>query len=838
MKSYSEISNKYMKENKKRTILTILGVAMATVLIFAIGTFLLSFRSAMIEEERKTSDFEFRISDLSHEQAQNISNNVEVKDSSIYTVNIENIGSIKGTDRSGLEYKGTPNYYKKIKREKIVEGEIPRKEDEAVIDINSKKFLNVDINDTVTLVLPEGEKQFKIVGITEDGNYRSDAPMGIFTYLDEDDLNSVDEYDVYLNIKSEKDKQNIVDKVLKDAGVESIGEKKHGNTELLYLTGNGGSSAITKSLNSMAAFVILVIVVCTVTVIYNSFNISVIERIKYFGILKAIGATPKQIRRIILKEGALIGLIAFPIGCILGFFGLKFGINIFLGTEKILFIDSFTVHFYPEVLVLTALIVAVTILVSIMGPSRKAKKVSAVEAMRNNKEISIGKVKRRRGRLIGKIFGIEGSLAYKNIRRTPARFIITVIALTISLIMFNVFYGFLDFSKQIMLDLYGTMSYDSELVKGNYEDFTNEEIEKIEKQDFASTIYKMHNTNYQLLVPEDKLNKKYEEEVGNKIAQNRNGIFYNNVLTVVSSCFAGEENVVNLASNYIKEGNIDDTSGVILIDGRKISNKDGENEVIRGTNYKVGDSIRIAKPVNSENSFTTEDKQRAIDNNDYIEVPIIAIADKDPIYGQYGTDTLGIVMSDECYNKYIGEFKVNSLAFEFDGDTQKQNEAIEYFDSVQKTNGYVYGDLSQQLSMMEELFGQVEFFVYCFIIVITIISIVNILNTISTHIIIRKREFSILKAIGMTEKQLKKSVILEGTLYGIISGIFGGIISAGLLAVLVKLTVGMAVVEYKFDFVAFIGSIVAAILITYIATLIPLRKLRRLSIVEGISDDE
>lgn len=838
MKSYSEISNKYMKENKKRTILTILGVAMATVLIFAIGTFLLSFRDAMIQEERNISDYEFRISDLNDEQTKNIANNVEVKDSSIYTVNIENIGLIKGTERSGLVYKGSTNYYDKIKREKIIEGEAPKEEHEVVIDINSKKFLNVEVNDTVTLALPEGEKQFKIVGITEDGNYRSDAPIGLYTYLNEDDLNSVDEYDVYLNIKSEKDKQNIVDKVLKDAGVESIGEKKHGNTELLYLTGNGGSSAITKSLNSMAAFVIAVIVVCTVTVIYNSFNISVIERIKYFGILKAIGATPKQIRRIILKEGALIGLIAFPIGCILGFFGLKFGIKIFLGTEKLLFMDSFTVHFYPEILVLTAAIVAVTILISIMGPSRKAKKVSAVEAMRNNKEISIGKVKRRRGRLVGKIFGVEGSLAYKNIRRTPARFIITVIALTISLIMFNVFYGFLDFSKQILLDLYGTVSFDSELVKGNYEDFTNEEIEKIENQDFASTIYKMHNTNCQLLIPEDKLDKKYEDEIGSKIAEKRNGIFYNNVLTVGTSCFAGEKNVVNLASNYIKEGKIDDTLGVILIDGRKISNKDGENEVIRGTNYKVGDSIRIAKPVNSENPFTNEDKQRAIDNNDYIEVPIIAIADKDPIYGQYGTDTLGIVMSDECYNKYIGEFKVNSLAFEFDGDSQKQNEAIEYFDSVQKANGYIYGDLSQQLSMMKDLFNQVEFFVYCFIIVITIISIVNILNTISTNIIIRKREFSILKAIGMTEKQLNKSVILEGTLYGIISGIFGGVISAILLAVLVKLTMGMAVVEYKFDFVAFIGSIIAAILITYVATLIPLRKLRKLSIVEGISDDE
>ena len=103
---------------------------------------------------------------------------------------------------------------------------------------------------------------------------------------------------------------------------------------------------------------------------------------------------------------------------------------------------------------------------------------------------------------------------------------------------------------------------------------------------------------------------------------------------------------------------------------------------------------------------------------------------------------------------------------------------------------------------------------------------------------LRRKEFSTLKAIGMTEKQLKKSVLLEGTLYGILSAIIGGGVSAVLLGLLVKLGAGFAEVQYNFDFIAFAISIICAIGVTYIATVIPMNKLKKLTIVEGISEEE
>ena len=197
-----------------------------------------------------------------------------------------------------------------------------------------------------------------------------------------------------------------------------------------------------------------------------------------------------------------------------------------------------------------------------------------------------------------------------------------------------------------------------------------------------------------------------------------------------------------------------------------------------------------------------------------------------------------LIYTQEGYKKLIGEVEYNGFLFNYGDNEDNRIKALEYFDSIKDTTNYAYSDIDDQLKEIDDIYAQVEFFVYCFIIVITIISIVNIFNTISTNLLLRKKEFSTLKAIGMTEKQLKKSVILEGTLYGIISSIIGGIISALLLALMVKAGAGMADVQYKFNLIAFIASIVCAIAVTYLSTLVPLKRINKLTIVEGISDEE
>ncbi|MGG7177966.1 ABC transporter permease [Clostridium paraputrificum] len=856
MKSYSEISTRYMKQNKKRTTLTIVGIALATILIFAVGTFLLSFKDSMISYERATQgDYEFKLNKISADKVEKVINHAEVKDSTISEEST--LYNIKGIDKEVYLDKGNKGYFDKLFTSKILEGRKPSKEGEVVINSSAKNVLKVNLNDEISLLNERGEEyKVNVVGIYESNIYSSNGALDFTTYFTGNDLNPSKSYYVSLNLKSAKNKQNIVKKVINDSGIEVVEGTKSDNSQLLYLTGNGGNDGISGAIQNMAIFVVVIIMLCTITVIYNSFNISVIERIRYFGILKAIGATPKQIKRIIYKEGLLMGLIALPVGCVIGFLALKFGIKIFIG-DTLMFVEDFKVGFYPIIVLVTTVLVAITILLSVMGPARKAKKVSAVDAMRNKNEIKIGKLKRRKGRIVGKIFGIEGSVAYKNIRRTPFRFIVTVLALTISIVMFNVFYGFIDFAKQSVLQQFMYSPFDSYSSKINVEEsFTENELNELTNKEFMRDVYKYRNEKLRLLIPNSDINKEY----GNKTGRGAlGGTLYEdlgfNDLGYVDTYIAGDKEL-QISERNIVEGSFDieaiKKGGVILIDGTMTTNSDKKKEIVRATNYKVGDKIKIpkVKDYSTSHSAGSEEELKklvesqeksfrdAISNGEFYELEVVAIANKEPFMGMYVNNGIKLMLHEDYYNNIFVGDGYNELCFDFNGDNEARQDAIKYFDDINPEGVYNYEDIGDQLKEIEGLYKQIEFFVYCFISIVTVISIVNIFNTISTNLLLRRKEFSTMKAIGMTEKQLKKSVMLEGTLYGILAALIGGIVSAILLVLLINVGGGLADVEYKFDLIAFTASIVCAIGITYISTLVPLKKLKKLSIVEGISEEE
>lgn len=853
MKSYNEISIRYMKQNKKRTTLTIIGITLATILIFAVGTFLLSFRDSMIAEEKsRNGDYEFILNKLDNDQVDKVINNAEVKDSSIQ----EDGGTfiVKGTDRMLSITKGNKDYFDKLFVEKIIEGKKPSSECEIVIDKSVKNILNLNLNDDVVLVNEKGdEHKVKLVGISEINGY-SDNILLAKEYFSAEQLDNSKNHYVSVNLKSKKDKNTIIKKVADNAGIELREGVLQSNKQVLYFTGNGENEAISKSLQSITIFVIAIIMICTTTVIYNSFNISIIERMKYFGILKAIGSTPKQIKKIVYKEGLIMGIIALPLGCILGYLSLVFGIKLFIG-NTLVFMENFKIQFYPIIILITVILVAITIFLSIIGPARKAKKVSAIDAMRNKNEIRLGKLKRRRGKLVNKIFGIEGNIAYKNIRRTPFRFVVTVLALTISIIMFNVFYGFMDFAKQSMSQQFMHTSFDSQVNKvAENSGFTNEEIDELTEKPFVREYYKFKNDSLRILLPSEEINMNYSEETG----LNCNPIVYDDInyteIPFVTT-LASPDNGVKLNERNIVEGKLDmdaiKNGGIILIDGYKTTDRGGQVKIVRMTKYKVGDKIRIPKAKNYTKNYTEDPKgdiselkkeqeneyRDSINKGDYYELPIVAIVNKEPLMSQY-PQGIGLIFHEDAYSKFINKSNYDSLLYSFNDDTTAREEAIEYFDSISSQNEYRYMDMGDALKQVNQLYEQMEFFVYCFITIVTIISIVNIFNTISTNLLLRKKEFSTMKAIGMTEKQLKKSVMLEGTLYGILAAIIGGIISALLLVLLVNLGGALGDVEYKFNFIAFLGSIICAIAVTYISTLAPLKNLKKLTIVEGISDEE
>ena len=167
MKSYSDISYRYMKENKKRTTLTIFGIALATILIFAIGTFILSFRDSMIAREREAADFEFML-DISGDEAEKVINNVEIKDSEILQYSEMQYSIENSKYKIVVGNYGDKGYYDKIYGGKIIEGSFPKSNNEIIIDTMTKKKLNVNIGDILKGKNEEGvETDFTVVGVSK-----------------------------------------------------------------------------------------------------------------------------------------------------------------------------------------------------------------------------------------------------------------------------------------------------------------------------------------------------------------------------------------------------------------------------------------------------------------------------------------------------------------------------------------------------------------------------------------------------------------------------------------------------------------------------------------------
>lgn len=812
MKSYSEISNKYMKQNKKRSILTILGITLATTLLFAIGTFLLSFRDSMIESIRDDQDFEFQLMDLNVDKVQKIKGNAEVKNSSILAID-ENSYVLEGTEyKAEIEY-GDNNYYEKIDTNEIKEGKYPASENEVVINSVYASSLNLNVGDKIVLISEGNDtKVTKVIsGITKLSYYSNEGTVYMSGYLDDykDDYN----YDIFVNLKSDKNKQEIIKKVMESNNIPL--ESKSDNSSLLYLLNNGGNDYMQKGIMNIAIFVIVIIIVCTVTVIYNSFNISVIERIRYFGILKSIGATNKQIKKIIYKEGFLMGVIAFPISVLIGYFALKFGTKLFLGNELLSF--KFNVKFYPIIILFAAILEFITIFISLIPPVRKVKKISAVEAIKNQNEIKTNKIKKRKNRIINKIFGVEGGLAYKNIRRTPTRFVVTVVALTISITLFNVFYSFMDFVEQTVNQQFLNVKMDSYVNKLDGSGFNDDEIKEIEDTSYYKKLFKLYDKDFSTKLPADRINDSGSND------------------EVSLSIIATDSNeFINYANESLLEGKIEMSklkdNGVILVDSKSELDENKDVKLKRITNYKVGDKVAINKKSNEIEEVDTSSKA----NNDIYEATVVAIISEDILMGDTIYNGIGLIFDMDTYKKLAGDTKYNTLLFKFQNDNERERTA-KY---ISNNEDYSYVDFGEQVKEIEKMYSQVEFFVYCFIIAITIISIVNIYNTISTNLILRRREFATLKAIGMTEKQLSKSVILEGTLYGIMSAIVGGILSIVLGRLLINMGGALAYVKYSFPIFEFAMSILAAILVTYVSTLIPLNRLKKSTIVEGINQEE
>lgn len=855
MKTYKDITKKYLIENKGRTFLTICGIILSVALITSIMLFVRGIHQTFLDREINASgDYHVGFGGLSKEDYDKLSLHPGVENVGISNQITED-GNVKGPK---YDIKMVVNEITKGSQDlfpyDIEKGRFAEKLDEVVIETARAEELLKDIGDKITIEIDGKKCEYTIVGLMDeqDNYYRMKAGTAL---LCNDKINPINGFTAF------KTNKKAIRETINDLISMTNVEAKE-NYYLLQYLGASRSNARNTAMAGMATIIISMVIVCTVLVIRNAFYISIVSRTKEFGLLKAIGSTSTQLKKMVLKEANIIAVVAIP-------FGLFFGTIAIIVIEKILKYlsgDSYlsiAVKFDWWIYVIAIVLGIITTYFSALLPAREIKRLSAVEAIDNRKSIKKEKIKKKKFSIIEKFCGIRTIMAYRNIKRNKKRYIATVLSLSVCMIMIIVFASYMKSAKNDMLGYTDAAMETHDISVQLY----NEPQEKI--KGFVKELQTLEDIKIYEIMGKSRggfsIVGKDKEIKGDVIAQNKleNRYFKKDGYTMVQDVaiypYILDDAMIEMLNKYVIDGEInkeymEKNNGLILVSNLEHSGYEEGAKDYKGTlyNHKVGDSIYLNKTLEEEYEQVGEgDIQKPkYTKENTVKYEVVAIvkelpqnifADAEFIIDYNNFKNLAKGISEENadisdYSLKTEEVIVNlddSLSKEVYEETKKKiNEIAEYY------NIKLY-DESKSLQESLQFMKQIQFLVYGFIGVITLISCTNIFNTMSTNILFRKSEIAALRAIGMSKKEIRNMIIKEGLLYGGISAFYGVLIGTSINYLLyIKIKQGMNL-EFVFNpnFDIIVVVVLLATLVGVLASLMPLRKIDKATIIEDLKGE-
>ncbi|CEP40478.1 ABC transporter permease [Paraclostridium sordellii] len=867
MNLYTSLTLRYLKENKKRTIVTIIGIILSTSLICGIGNIFESFMDYQIRETiNRKGAFHATFHDIKKEDVDKITKSSGISKSSIsdnlgyskLSNEKKNLVQVKAFDKEGFE-----GYQIKLK-----EGRFPTNSNEIVLSERAMPLIDKKVGDSINLnigkrvdknqkeieipivhdnetIVDGKSKNFKIVGVMNklEDDLDNDVVSGI-TYLDIKEKTKGDKVNVAICANEPSEIYEIAPAISKNLGLkvasnddsdDMIYNNDNGvayenlsfNEHLLRLKGASAYANINRSINAAMFVVTTLVVVCTVATIYNAFSISINDRKKQFGILNSIGATKSQIMKIVFIEAIVVSVIGIPLGLITGTFAIDliFKLIKYMFSSSVIAQLNLRVVYNPYVIILSALIVLLTILVSAILPALNAAKTPPLEAIKNSSSLKLGKVKD--SKLVRLLFKTEGVLAYKNLRRNKKKFRITLFSLIISVVIFISFSGFVELFIKANEASVGQVNYDVRLWKGGILE-GDKIIDDLNKVNGIKKISVRNDYGVAFDVKESNINKDYKDLIDKTFSKkNKNGeTVYDFNYEQNTFQFTDDKDINNLKlinGSFDKETAIKE-NGIILRNKSSYS-EPGKKYDVSLTNYKVGDTINAYK-------FSRDENDKQI--NEPIKLKVLATTD-DLLPGNKMSTYMGIdfITYNEVGSK-LG-YDINSGNIYINSD--KSKDTRDALKKIGEKYGYNVHDEVDNALEMEQSIIAIKIFVYGFVLVISLVSITNIVNTISTNINLRKREFAIIKSIGVTPQGFNKMIYLESLLYGVLALVYGVPIGLLIDVIMNKIMGNVVQLGMILPWNAVLVSIVGVFVITFIASYIPMRKINKENIIENIRQE-
>ena len=846
MSILNRLTIKNLRLNKKRTIVTIIGIILSTALMVGIGLLFSSFQDLMIRDTIGYSGkYEAKYNDVDLIKLNDIKN----KNFTYFYEKPIGFSKIESSN----EYKPYM-YITSVNREyfdelKLIEGDIPKNENEIVIsnhvitnggldykvgDIVTFTYGSRNIDGNITLANNElvdgefltngGTHTYKIVGIVDRSNFESYSASGYTAFTV--DVNS-DNGNVNLYVMFNKNK-NIIKQSEELAKELNYNGDINYNSTLLALYGESTYGNVMSSMGGMMIIMLSLVSIGCIIVIYNSFAISVMERKKEFGLLSSIGATKKQIKKSVFYEALVVGVI----GIILGILGAYIGIGTVILIINNLISDMLEYKLYLVTnylfIIIPVIFMIIVIGVSAFIPSRRASKVSPIEAIRQNDDIKINKKKIRTSKLVLKLFGIEGEIALKNIKRNKKKYRVTIVSLFISIVLFISFSSYMNYTLNTASSVMGEVPYDYRISyfgdDNNKEalDKINEIVKSSDVKEYVS--YSVGNLsiigNYTY---SDEYLDFYKSAYGDDGIKALNNLKYQNIYILVL-----DDNSYN---KYKKLIGLDKDSAILLNRFKGVSY--GNNKRV---NYDIpvinsGDiNIKICNfDDDEENVDTTKYCNKNIDN--------IFVTNKsfDLIEEFSYMDDFKLIVNKKLYDSISdggADFTQFNIISDNTNNIDKLTKDLDKYSNVNYTN------IKEAMKQANNLILVVKILMYGFISLVTLIGVTSVFNTISTSMALRKREFAVLRSIGLTRGGFNKMLFFESLFFGMKSLIFALPVSIG-VTILIHysladmVSISTIIIPWK----AIIISIVSVFIIVLLTMMYSSSKIKKHNIIEQIREE-
>lgn len=921
---------KNLKLNRKRTIVTIVGIILATALLSALVTLVSSFQYSMIEyQKQKGGDFHVKFSNVKMSELSEFKNNRNIE-STFETMGMgfAKLDGCKNEDKPYAYVMATDEAGFERGCFKLIEGRMAKNEDEIVIPRHLKTNGRIDIKvgDEITLdvgkrydsntegVIWENSayeheaetltdivtKHYKVVGIMERPGYGmedySAAGYTFVTYSDE--LAAIDngtksEADTTLTVYSRYTQKALRNKDAVTADIIGVDEKlfaKANNSSVemtaeesdrflkemenakydIYMNGYLISyecvfpiDGTFKALFTVATVVALIIILTSVYCIKNSFNISITEKIRQYGMLASLGATRRQIKSSVKTEAAMLGVVGIPVGTMSGILASLILVKVVnaLSAGWLNFALSF--HTSLPALILAVILSIATIYFSATGSARRAAKVTPLEAIRNTKEIKIKSAKLKTPAIIGRIWGIGGVISYKNIKRNKKKYRTTVTSIVICSVTFIVISYFMSMAFSVVGMSYASVDYNIGINMSCKKDLDIEKLSELLSGIEGAEDY-LVGAGYYFDVDKPEYTKEYGEYCG-QLYDDSEDVSQEFLITVLN-----DKSYDKYASDAgIKNA---DTGAILVNKGTFDVYNEKSSKYVKEEmelyKYKAGDTIRCGynvyeDAVDDDNAVEGDTESSTEDNSGYVDeetinkgvrktvdVTIAGVTDKVPTcYNGYGNTSL-LFMNQKGFEslwadgKSGNEFKPGNAIYS--AYVVAEN-ADEYQDTLEKETAenpeysqisFYVSNMDKQMRDEKSLFTLLGVFAYGLIVVIALIGITNIINTLSTGMELRSREFATLRSIGMTDKQFAGMVRLESVFISVKALVIGvplGILISYLLCVMMN-RMDDAII-YEPPYKAIILCIVVVIMLIYAIMKLSMTKLRHNNIIETIKNE-